>query len=168
MLYILRCWKRKGNTVTVCTPRMIRKRDSRPGCVLLSDWVTLPEIFWGQPYISIKVEHANHKERGQQQQSVGSRRISSKSCPKTTEILYEPCHMRELMKNDLYSPESCPKVPFCFCKYLHCSKYPLLSYKFESGSQRDIQHFLYIYVYVCTYICTHTLLSYVHIIHQIN
>lgn len=158
MLYILRCWKRKGNTVTVCTPRKIRKRDSRPGCVLLSDWVTLPEIFWGQPYISIKVEHANHKERGQQQQSVGSRRISSKSCPKTTEILYEPCHMRELMKNDLYSPKSCPKVPFCFCIVV-----VQIRIRIAAGHTA-----LLIYICICMYTCTHTLLSYVHIIHQIN
>lgn len=39
MLYML-CAERKGNTVMVFIPRKIRKRDSRPGCVLLPDWVT--------------------------------------------------------------------------------------------------------------------------------
>lgn len=39
MLYML-CAERKGNTVMVFSPRKIRKRDSRPGCVLLPDWVT--------------------------------------------------------------------------------------------------------------------------------
>lgn len=64
MLYML-CAERKGNTVMKDPQTGFQARLRAPA--RLGDFAV---IFSGQPYISIKVEHANHKPRGQQQQSV--------------------------------------------------------------------------------------------------
>lgn len=135
MLYML-CAERKGNTVTVFSPRKIRKRDSRPGCVLLPDWVTSLWFFQVSHIFQLKLNMQTISQEDNNNKAC-SERISLKSCPKTTEILCEPCHMRELMKNDLYSQRSRPKVPYCLSKYLHWSEYKIFcinSYKNRSGT----------------------------------
>lgn len=124
MLYML-CAERKGNTVTVFSPRKIRKRDSRPGCVLLPDWVTSLWFFQVSHIFQLKLNMQTKSQKRTTTTKRAPERISLKSCPKTTEILCEPCHMRELMKNDLYSQRSRPKVPYCLCKYLHWSEYQI-------------------------------------------